>query len=259
MKKYLFFILCNIVLLMSAYASSSYVIDDDVHLPKEMRISNVVEMFDFYYSHNGYFIKDHMSRPYSSCVAGDLVYFGAKKGTREERTIKCLRSLDIFCSQELWYKYGKYTNVNQEDRECFCEYNSCYKEDKCILVRRKAGGKDIGFFNYKAYLPDGLEMSMDRFKQIADKYKVLKDLEASRCWDRNLELITAEREACAKHMKDYIEKLIYNKLPACKEWPSFDSRINCHETNRPWYQKKEECMLIEEVRFELDNNCVVKE
>ena len=125
---------------------------------------------------------------------------------------------DVFCSQTLWDSYGIYTNINQEDRDCFCKCDTDYKTDRCILARRNAADEDIGFFDYKFFLPDDLKMSKNRFKQVAKRYKIVRTFKYFKCLDDKLELISTEREDCVKRAEDYIANLSYNKIQPCKKY-----------------------------------------
>ena len=213
------------------------------------RDKGLLSLLDLY---NTYFIPD--SRSVLRCAA-----------SRNYEREKCYRDLNIFCSERLWNNYGIYTNVKPEDRDCFCEYNNVYKGDKCILTRRNSMDKDIGFFDYKFFLPDDLKMSKDKFKQVADKYRVVKLLQQIKCLDNDLELLSTERDACERHMYVYIKNLSYNKIPVCNKKYNMgrcsDEQLYHVREARHFFDKtdKELCEQLKRTQFEIDNNCILKE
>ena len=255
------------------------------HKAKHKRDKEVLELLALY---NSWFNPKLASKAYSVQQHG----YGVNG--------ECIgKDSDVFCSKELWDSYGIYTNISQEVKKCFCKCDSDYKTDECVLVRRKAVDEDIGFFDYKFFLPDDLKMSKDKFKQVAYKYKVAEAFKYFKCLDKKLELISAEREACVGRVEDYIKNLSYNKISICKKKYNIgrcsDEQIARIDTEKAhciylalgkhqldesdWYgapsrptreellscgaatagTSKEICEQVKRMQFEIDNNCVLKE
>lgn len=103
--------------------------------------------------------------------------------------------------------YGEYQNTS----------------DECILERRNAKKSLICHFNYKKYLPETSSISRDEeFIDFIETFNALysmnsenQDYECTFC--KNLkEKTTAEKEECEKQAKNFLQQIVENKVPLCK-------------------------------------------
>lgn len=185
---------------------------------------------------------------------------------------KCYGRNDIFCDdfssdkkfdpimKDIKEKI-KYTMINPQDKKCFCKNTvnyggssvKYYKEyedntDECILIRRKFNDyKDIYYFDYKKFLPNDLPtMTPKDFKEYMEIYHIVDGFKEDKCF-RNMELISTERQECAKNMDVYMENLIYKKHKKCTNKPQYKQYTD--------YEKMMKKNLKEKVEFEINHNC----